>query len=62
MGKARRVLGWPEGFAVEIAIAVWRNGDSAQLPLSLLQLEHPSGRSSVGNFVARGLFPERFSS
>lgn len=60
--KARTALKIPQGFAVEIAIAVGRKGDGAHLPLGLLQREQPSGRSSVGNFVDRGLFPERFSS
>lgn len=58
--KARSVLGVPEAFAIEIAIAVGRKGDGAHLPPGLLQREHPSGRSLVGDFVSRGLFPERF--
>lgn len=60
--KASTVLRVPEGFAVEIAIAVGRKGDGANLPADLLQREQPSGRSPVGDFVARGLFPERFRS
>lgn len=60
--KARTVLRVPEGFAVEIAIAVGRKGDGARLPPRLLQREQPSGRSPVGELVACGLFPERFSS
>ncbi|WP_247784016.1 nitroreductase family protein [Bradyrhizobium sp. 170] len=58
--KARTVLKLPEGFAVEIAIAVGRKGDGAHLPPGLLQRERPSGRSPVGDLAARGLFPERF--
>ncbi|WP_407180590.1 nitroreductase family protein [Bradyrhizobium sp. STM 3562] len=58
--KAKVVLGVPDGFAVEIAIAVGRKGDGAHLPPGLLQREQPSSRSPVGAFVARGLFPERF--
>lgn len=60
--KARAVLRVPVGYAVELAIAVGRKGDGAHLPLGLLQRERPSGRSPVGDFVGRGLFPERFSS
>ena len=60
--KARTVLGVPDGFAVEIAIAVGRKGDGAQLSPALLQREQPSSRSPVADFVERGLFPERFKS
>ncbi|UFW51340.1 MULTISPECIES: nitroreductase family protein [Bradyrhizobium] len=60
MEKARALLRVPEGFAVEIAIAVGRKGDGAHLPLSLLEREQPSSRSPVDHFVARGVFPERF--
>lgn len=62
LDKARAMLRVPECFAVEIAIAVGRKGDGAHLPPVLLQREQPSGRSTVGDLVARGLFPERFRS
>ncbi|WP_342723809.1 nitroreductase family protein [Bradyrhizobium sp. B097] len=58
--KARTELRVPEGFSVEIAIAVGRKGDGAHLPLGLLKREQPSGRLPVGEFVGRGFFPERF--
>jgi len=58
--KARTVLAVPDGFAIEIAIAVGRKGDGVHLPPGLLQREQPSSRSLAGDFVARGLFPERF--
>lgn len=58
--KARTVLKLPEGFAV--AIAVGRKGDGAHLPSSLLQRKQPSRRSATRDFVACGLFPERFRS
>lgn len=60
--KARAVLRVPGDFSVEIAIALGRKGDGVHLPPSLLQREQPSGRSPVGDFVAHGLFPERFRS
>lgn len=60
--QARTVLGVPEGFAVEIAIAVGRKGDGSHLPLGLLQREQPSDRSPIGEFVAQGMFPEQFRS
>lgn len=51
----------PEGFEVEIAIAVGRKGDGAYLSTGLLQREQPSDRSPTEDFVARGYFPDRFS-
>lgn len=60
--KARTVLRVPEDFGVEIAIAVGRKGDGADLPTGLLQRQKPSARSPVRDFVANGLFPERFRS
>ena len=57
---ARKVLRIPEGFAVEIAIAVGRKGDDAHLAPALLQREQPSNRLPVADFVEPGLFPERF--
>ncbi|MGY3604855.1 MULTISPECIES: nitroreductase family protein [unclassified Bradyrhizobium] len=57
---ARTTLGVPDGFAVEIAIAIGRKGDGAQLPPALLQREQPSNRAPLGEFVQQGVFPERF--
>ena len=59
---ARATLGVPEGFAVEIAIAVGRRGDGGQLSPALLQREQPSSRLPVSAFVECGLFCERFRS
>ena len=60
-GTAARLLGLPDGFAVDIAIAVGRKGDGAHLGPALLEREKPSGRLAVGDFVERGLFPARFA-
>lgn len=60
VNKARTVLGVPEGFDVEIAIAVGRKGDGAHLGPALLQREQPSPRTPVNEFVEHGLFPTRF--
>ncbi|WP_342713478.1 nitroreductase family protein [Bradyrhizobium sp. B124] len=60
--RARAVLKVPKTFAVEIAIAVGRKGDGAHLAPTLAQREQPSARSPVGDFVASGLFPDRFKS
>jgi nitroreductase len=57
---ATKALGVPDGFVVEIAIAVGRKGDGAKLPPALLDRERPSDRLPVGEFVANGLFPKRF--
>lgn len=58
--KARTSLGVPEGFNIEIAIAVGRKGDGAHLSPALLQREQPSTRTPVNDFVEWGLFPKRF--
>lgn len=58
--KARTVLRVPDGFAVELAIAVGRKGDGSYLPRPLVDREQPSDRSPVGDFTACGLFPKRF--
>jgi nitroreductase len=58
--KARSALGVPDGFNIEIAIAVGRKGDGAHLSPTLLQREQPSARTPVSEFTERGLFPKRF--
>lgn len=58
--KARAALGVPSEYDVEIAIALGRKGDGSHLAPALLQREQPSSRSPVGEFAARGPFPERF--
>jgi nitroreductase len=58
---AQKALGVPDGFAVEIAVAVGRKGDGAHLPAVLLEREKPSPRLPVGDIAAAGLFPQRFA-
>ncbi|WP_448044215.1 nitroreductase family protein [Bradyrhizobium liaoningense] len=58
--KARTTLGVPDGFDVEIAIAVGRKGDGAHLPPAPLQRDQPSARTASLDFAGRGLFPKRF--
>jgi nitroreductase len=58
--KARATLGAPDGFDVEIAIAVGRKGDDAHLTPALLQRQQPSARTPVNDFIEQGLFPKRF--
>jgi nitroreductase len=54
--KAREVLGVPEGYEVEIAIAIGRRGDKAQLPEALQALEAPKSRLSLSELVSEGRF------
>ncbi|MBC9876602.1 nitroreductase family protein [Bradyrhizobium sp. INPA01-394B] len=58
--KARTLFGVPQGFDIEIVVALGRKGDGAHLAPALLQREQPSPRASVDEFAARGLFPQRF--
>lgn len=57
--KAREVLGVPEGYSVEVAIAVGRQAERASLPPDLQERELPSQRRPVGQFVAEGRFDFR---
>jgi nitroreductase len=54
--KAREVLGVPEGYSVEVAIAVGRQAQRDSLPPDLKEREHPNQRKPVGKFVAEGRF------
>jgi nitroreductase len=54
--KAREVLGVPEGYSVEVAIAVGRQAERGSLPPDLQERELPSQRRPVGQFVAEGRF------
>jgi nitroreductase len=61
VAAAQQALGVPDGFAVEIAVALGRKGDGAHLPAALLEREKPSPRRPVGDIAAAGLFPQRFT-
>lgn len=54
--KMREVLGAPDSFRIEAAIAVGRRGDTAVLSESLRARETPSGRKPIDEFVAEGFF------
>lgn len=58
---ARKALGVPDGFELEIAVAVGRKGDGAHLSEALRQREQPSDRLAVSEIAASGAFPERFA-
>ena len=50
LDRARRELGIPDRFRIEMMIAVGRPGDKAMLPDKLREREHPSGRNPVSSF------------
>ena len=53
---AREVLGIPEGFHVEVAIAIGRQADPETLPDDLRQRELPNQRRPLNEIVAQGRF------
>ncbi|WP_316238629.1 nitroreductase family protein [Bradyrhizobium sp. SZCCHNR1015] len=61
VAAAQTALGVPDGFAVEIAIAVGRKGDGDKLPAMLKEREKPSARLSIAEIASAGLFPQRFA-
>lgn len=61
VAAAQQVLQVPNGFAVDIAVAVGRKGDGAQLSDALKEREKPSPRLPVGEIASSGLFPQRFA-
>lgn len=54
--KAKEVLGIPEGFRVEAAVAIGKIAPKETLPEDLLKREVPSGRKTVAEFVSEGRF------
>jgi nitroreductase len=54
--RAHEVLGVPEGYSVEVAIAIGRQAEHASLPPDLQEREHPNQRKPIGKFVAEGRF------
>ena len=52
------LLNVPERFKVEIAIAVGRRRDPAELPKGLREQERPSGRMPLDEIAFAGRFPE----
>jgi len=56
--KAHEVLGNPERFRIEAAVAVGRKGDPALLPEALRAREVPSGRKPISDFVRNGPFED----
>ncbi len=54
--KAKEVLGIPDGFRVEAAVAIGKIAPKETLPEDLLKREVPSGRKKVAEFVSEGRF------
>ncbi|MDE1170183.1 MAG: nitroreductase family protein [Verrucomicrobium sp.] len=54
--KARAVLEVPEGFAVEVMVAVGRQGPKEALPEELQKREEPNGRRPLAATAAEGKF------
>lgn len=61
VAAAQKALQVPDDFAVEIAVAIGRKGDGAQLSASLKEREKPSPRLPVAEIASSGLFPQRFA-
>lgn len=55
-GAARAALGVPDGYAVEILIAVGRQGAADTLPEEFRPLEAPNDRRPQSAFVSEGAF------
>jgi nitroreductase len=53
---ASGVLGVPDGYHIEIVIAVGRQGDAAALPTELQAREQPNARRPLTELVAEGRF------
>lgn len=54
--KAKEVLGIPDGFRVEAAVAIGKIAPKETLPEDLLKREVPSGRKTVAEFISEGRF------
>jgi nitroreductase len=54
--KARDALSVPQGYSVEVAIAIGRQAEHTSLPPDLQDREQPNQRKPVGKFVAEGRF------
>lgn len=54
--KARSMLGIPEGYQLEAAIAIGRQADKSALPEALRSREIPNSRIPLGELIAEGRF------
>lgn len=56
--RVRGMLGVPERFHVEVAVALGRLADKSILPEALQSREGPSGRNDLASFAFEGGFPQ----
>jgi nitroreductase len=56
--KSQGLLGVPERFRIEVAIAIGRQADPANLPAQLRDREKPSGRLPISQIAFAGAFPQ----
>ncbi|OZY85623.1 nitroreductase [Cellvibrio mixtus] len=54
--KAREQLRVPAGYQVELAIALGKQGDIAQLDAEFHEREKPNSRNPISSFIAEGVF------
>jgi nitroreductase len=54
--RAKEVLGVPDGYRIEVAVAIGRQADRTLLSAELQQREQPNQRKPVAQFVAEGRF------
>ena len=54
--KAKEALRVPDGYRIEVAIAIGKQAERSSLPLELQEREQPSSRKPVHQFVAEGRF------
>jgi nitroreductase len=57
MPRAAAELGVPDGYHVEAAIAIGRQGDKSTLAEGFRGMESPNGRNPVSSFAFEGDFP-----
>jgi nitroreductase len=55
--RAATELGVPEGYRVEAALAIGKQGDKSILPEQVQAMEAPNGRNPVSSFAFEGTFP-----
>ncbi len=55
--RAAAELGVPEGYRVEAALAIGKQGDKSILPEQVQAMEAPNGRNPVSSLAFEGAFP-----
>jgi len=55
--RAATELGVPEGYRVEAALAIGKQGDKSILPEQVQAMEAPNARNPLSSFVFEGAFP-----